>query len=582
MGLKLRSGLALTALFGLIYALVFVIGIWNQWSLWLMVGLTAGIVFFQYLISPYIIQWIYKIEWIPFDQYKQRYPHLADTVKRAVELRGIKTPRVGIIRDGNPNAFTFGHTKNNARIVITTGILDYLDRDEQQAVMAHELGHVVHNDFILMTIVFAIPLILLTIARWAYYASIFSGARRSSREGGAYFRLVLIAVAVLSYVAYYIGYLISLFISRIREYYADEHSADLLGDPNALSTGLVKIAYGLVREGSVKDQQKSKVRALRGLGIFDPSKAQGLAAISTTTFRSKEKYSKEAIDAAAAWDLFNPWAKYYQLYSTHPLPAKRILRLNEQCEEKGIRPEIDFSQSRRIKEEQAGKTMLDQFLLDLTIKMLPAFIFMVLIGFSIAWLFSIVGLLSGLGFLSNFLLSIDLVDLLLIWAIGFYIIGFGFIIRTQFMYKSGYEPMKIRKLVSQVKASPIRAIPAYVEGVIVGRGVPGYYFSEDLYLDDGTGIMYIDYQFGIRLVDFFFSLKGARKLVGEKVRIRGWYRRGPSPYLQVDRIETTYGKTYKNYRKHLTYFWAIICFIIGLVLFYFFFQISPLSFFGLF
>ncbi|MFO8017594.1 MAG: zinc metalloprotease HtpX [Promethearchaeia archaeon] len=580
MGLKLRSTLALTALFGLVYALVFVIGVWNQWSLWLMIGLTAGIVFFQYLISPYIIQWTYKIEWIPFERYQQRFPHLADTVKRAVELRGIKMPRVGVIQDGNPNAFTFGHTKNNARIVITTGILDYLDKEEQKAVMAHELGHVVHNDFILMTVVFAIPLLLLTIARWAYYASFFSGGR-SSQRGGSYMRLVFIAVAVLSYVAYYIGYLISLFISRIREYYADEHSADLLEDPNALSTGLVKIAYGLVREGAGEEEKKSAVRALRGLGIFDPSKAQGLAAISTSTFQSKEKYSKEAIDAAAAWDLYNPWAKYYQLFSTHPLPAKRIQKLNKQCKDKGIRPEIDFSRSREIKEEQAGKTLLDEFLVDLTIKSLPTLLFLVLVGFSITWLFSVVNLLSGIDFLSAFFASIELIDLLLIWAIGFYIIGFGFIIRTKFMYKSGYEPKKIRELVSRVKASPIRAIPAYVEGVIVGKGIPGYYFAEDLYLDDGTGIMYIDYQFGIGLVDFFFALKGARKLVGQKVRIRGWYRRGPSPYLQVDRIETP-EKTYKNYRKHLTYFWAILCFIIGLILFYIFFQISPYSFFGLF
>ena len=330
-----------------------------------------------------------------------------------------------------------------------------------------------------------------------------------------------------------------------------------------------------------KIKKKSGVRALRGLGIFDPSRAQGLAAVSTTTFRSKEKYSKEAIDAAAAWDLFNPWAKYYQLFSTHPLAAKRILRLNEKCEEKGIRPEIDFSQSRRIKEEQAGKTLFDQFLLDLTIKALPLLIFLGLVGFSIAWLFSIVGLLSGIGFLSSFFSSIGLVDLLLVWAIGFYIIGFGFIIRTKFMYKSGYEPRTIRDLVSKVKASPIRAIPAYVEGTIVGKGMPGYYFAEDLYLDDGTGIMYIDYRFGIGIVDFIFALRGARKLAGQKVRVRGWYRRGPSPFIQVDRIETPQ-KTYKNYTRHLTYIWAVLSFIIGLVLLYFFFQISPYSFFGLF
>ena len=143
MGLKLASTFAVTALFALVYAVVFVIGIWflpfSIYGLLIMVLFTLGIVFFQYLISPYIIGWIYRIEWIPYDQFARRYPHLIGVVDQVVSVRGIKMPRLGIIHDMNPNAFTFGHTKNNARIVLTDGILNYLDEDEQSAVLAHEL-----------------------------------------------------------------------------------------------------------------------------------------------------------------------------------------------------------------------------------------------------------------------------------------------------------------------------------------------------------------------------------------------------------------------------------------------------------
>jgi Zn-dependent protease with chaperone function len=558
------------ALFGLFYAIVFAIGIWYNWSLWLMVGFALALILFQYLISPILINWIYRIEWIPYDQFRAQFPHLADAVDKVVAVRGIKTPRMGIIRDGNPNAFTFGWTKNSARIVITTGILQYLNENEQKAVVSHELGHVVHNDFILMTLVFAVPLVLLTIARWAYYASWFS---RTRDKEGALLGLALIAIAILSFIAYYIGYLISLFVSRIREYYADEHAGELTEDPNALSTALVKIAYGLLIDANYEEKQKSAVRALRGLGIFDPKGARAFAA---TTMGSSGRYSKDAIQAAAAWDIFNPWARYYQIFSTHPLPAKRIMRLNEQCEIYGIRPEIDFSHAKELKEEQAGKSMMDEFLVDVAAKFLPILIFIALVALTIVWIFGAIGYV---GILIN---TLTLSNLLLFWAIGFYLIGFGVLIKTKFMYKSGFEPKNVLELVTNIKVSPIRTIPTFIEGRIIGRGMPGYYFGEDLYLQDNTGLMYIDYRFGLGIIDFFFAIFRVKKIVGQRVRIKGWYRRGPGPYIQVDTIETETGKRFRNYAKHMTYFWAAAAFIIGLVLFYFWYATSPTGFSGLF
>ncbi|MCJ7651390.1 MAG: peptidase M48, partial [Candidatus Lokiarchaeota archaeon] len=110
-----------------------------------------------------------------------------------------------------------------------------------------------------------------------------------------------------------------------------------------------------------------------------------------------------------------------------------------------------------------------------------------------------------------------------------------------------------------------------IEGVIVGKGVPGYYFSEDLYFQDKTGLMYIDYRFGLRIVDFFWAITKVKQLIGQTVRIRGWYRRGPSPYFQIDRLETREGRTFRNYAKHTTYILAVLFFIIGSFLFYLYF-----------
>ncbi|MFW9823181.1 MAG: zinc metalloprotease HtpX [Candidatus Thorarchaeota archaeon] len=569
----MASGLAITALFALLYAVVFAIGVWflpsSLVSLFIMIGFTVLIILFQYGISPLIVGWIYAIDWIPYEEFAASYPHLADSLDKVVAYNGIKMPRLGIIHDLNPNAFTYGWSKNSARVVITDGILEYLNKKEQNAVFSHELGHVVHSDFIIMTIVFAIPLVLLTIARWAYYAGFYSGRRRSSDEEGNIIGLILIAVAALSYISYYLGYLISLIVSRIREYYADEHSAEVLEDPNALATGLVKIAYGLLvdrggyltQEVSVKERNKSKVRALRGLGIFDPKTARGLGIISVTT---TGELSMEAIQKTAAWDLYNPWAKYFQIFSTHPLPAKRIMRLNMLCQIYGVKPVLDFSDAKRLKEEQAGKTLWDQFLWDIFMRSLPTLIFLALIGLSTAWLFTEAGLLT-----STFLTTRNL---LLMWVIGFYLIGFGSLIKTRYMYKSGFQKYDSIDLKTNVKASPIRSVPAILEGEIVGRGIPGYYFSEDMYFQDNTGLLYVDYRFGIGIVDLIFSLRTVRRLIGQKVRIKGWYRRGPIPYIQVDTIESESGTRHRNYAKHFRYVWAALAFVLGLVCLYFFFQ----------
>jgi len=563
--------LAITALFALLYAIVFAIGVWflpsNLFGLILMIVITLVMILVQYGISPLFVGWMYRIDWIPYEEFATRYPHLADSLDKVVAYNGIKIPRLGIIHDRAPNAFTYGWSKNSARVVMSDGILEFLNKKEQNAVFAHELGHVVHSDFIIMTIVFAIPMVFLTIANWARYTMWFSGRRRSSDDKGNALALLLVVVLVLSYMSYYVGYLISLIVSRVREYYADQHSAEVLEDPNALSTGLVKIAYGLLAQGDVKERNKSKARALRGLGIFDPKTAKGLGIIGlgATTLSTTTVQSMDAIELAAAWDLYNPWAKYFQAFSTHPLPARRIQRLNEQCEFYGKKPEIDFSRAKELKEQQAGKTLWDEFLWDIFMKALPTLIFLTLLGFTVVWLLTLFEILTVSFLTPQFML--------LMWAAGFYLIGFGSLIKTKYMYRSGFEAKRVVDLVTNVKASPMRSVPAIIEGKIIGKGIAGYILSDDMYFKDDTGLLYVDYRFGIRIVDMIFSLRTVRRIVGQKVRIKGWFRRGPIPYIQVDTIETEQGRRHRNYAKHFRYFWAALAFILGAVCFYYWFVI---------
>ena len=98
MGLKLASTMAILFLFGLIYAVVFLIGVWflpnTWWSLLIMVGFTIMIVLFQYGISPLIVGWLYRITWIPYEEYIAQYPHLGDAINKVVAMQRIKPPRL--------------------------------------------------------------------------------------------------------------------------------------------------------------------------------------------------------------------------------------------------------------------------------------------------------------------------------------------------------------------------------------------------------------------------------------------------------------------------------------------------------
>ena len=157
------------------------------------------------------------------------------------------------------------------------------------------------------------------------------------------------------------------------------------------------------------------------------------------------------------------------------------------------------------------------------------------------------------------------------WATGFFVMGIGSLFRTAFMYRKGFEPATSLDLKTVINVSPVRPIPAIIEGKIIGKGVPGYWLSDDLYFQDDTGLLLIDYRFGLRIVDFFWAITKVNRLIGQRVRIKGWYRRGPAPYLQIDTLETEAGKRHRNYSKHMTYILAVVFFIISALIFYYWF-----------
>jgi len=506
--LFLRSTLVLALLFGLLFAVGMMAVAYFDFPIWVAVAFALGTLTLQYLLGPTIIEWIYKVQWIKPGQVS---PELALFIEETCARRKLAVPRFGVIDDGNPNAFTFGHYPGDARLVVTRGLLELLTPAEVNSVVGHELGHIAHWDFVVMTVAAAVPLLLYILARFAWGAG--RGRRRRSK-GSGYIALV----GLLAYVAYFVSQYIVLLLSRVREYYADRFSGEVTGQPDSLARALVKIAYGLARapqEGTRKDD--TRMVAGRAFGIFDPKVAQALALSGAGT----GVVSTDAMTDAMKWDLWNPWALWYELSSSHPLPAKRIRALEKQTETLYQTPSFSFR-------AEQPESYWDEFLVDLAINNLPRLGFLVGLGVAAA------GVLAGLPLAGI--------------GVGLLVWGSTWWLKRRFVYPRDLsQPHTVSELVSEVKVSRVRAVPGTLGGRIIGKGIPGLYWSEDLVLQDQSGYIVLDYRQPARLWETLFGLLRVDSLIGMTGKARGWFRRAPSPFFELRELELENGRIIKTY-----------------------------------
>ena len=281
------------------------------------------------------------------------------------------------------------------------------------------------------------------------------------------------------------------------------------------------------------------LEAIKGLGIFDLKSGLALLISSVPSISATRKMGgeidKENLKDAMKWDLWNPWAKYYELNSTHPLLANRIINLSKHSEFLGKKSFVRF-------DERRPESYWDEFIVDIFIDLLPL---LVIIGFAISFLFTH----------DYYLISIGIIAL-----------GFASLLNTRFSYKLDFFPeMLISGLLKKVKVSYIRSVPCKIKGTIIGRGVPGLIWSEDFIMQDETGIIFLDYSQPIPLWDLFFGILRGAEYNNQEAEVTGWFRRAPVPYIEVKTIRAKREKEIKCYTYIAKYIWAGILIIIGLI-----------------
>jgi len=176
-------------------------------------------------------------------------PQLHATVERLCAMADLPKPRVAIVPSNVPNAFATGRSPKHAAIAATQGLLDRLEPQEVEAVLAHELSHVANRDVLIMTLASFFAMLAALITRFGFYFGMFGGfggGNRNNQNGGNQVPIWLI-VFLVSIITYAISFILIRTISRYREYAADRGSALITGAPENLMSALQKIASGITQ-----------------------------------------------------------------------------------------------------------------------------------------------------------------------------------------------------------------------------------------------------------------------------------------------------------------------------------------------
>jgi heat shock protein HtpX len=236
----------------------------------------------QFYFSDKIVMWTSGAKVVT----REQYPKLYDMVEKVALSNDLPMPKVAVMNTPVPNAFATGKSKRSSVVAVTTGIIDVLDDEELEGVIAHELAHIRHRDVLVLTLASLFSTVAFFLMRYALFGSMYGRSRDGGGGGG------MILVLIVAGVTWFVSFLIIRAISRYREFAADRGGAQMTGKPDRLASALLKINSSMKR---TPQKQLQKVESMNAFFI--------IPALSGDTLSN--------------------------LFSTHPPVEERVRRLRE-------------------------------------------------------------------------------------------------------------------------------------------------------------------------------------------------------------------------------------------------------------
>nr|WP_320189935.1 zinc metalloprotease HtpX [uncultured Desulfobacter sp.] len=236
---QLKTGMLLIMMTALFLVLGYLLG--GQSGMFIALIFAGVMNISSYWFSDKIVLKMYRAQ--PLE--RSQAPGLFDTVARLARQAGLPMPKVYLIPESAPNAFATGRNPGHAVVAVTQGLMNMMNQEELEGVLAHELGHVKNRDILISTIVATLAGAIMWIASIARFSAFFGG--RDDDEGG----LGIIGVLVVSMVAPIAAMVVQMAVSRSREYLADATAASITGNPGGLASALSKLGGFSRRQAQV-------------------------------------------------------------------------------------------------------------------------------------------------------------------------------------------------------------------------------------------------------------------------------------------------------------------------------------------
>jgi heat shock protein HtpX len=185
---------------------------------------------------------------------REEYPELHATVQRLSQQADLPMPTVAVADTNVPNAFATGRSRKNATVCVTRGLMNTLDADELEGVIAHELAHIKNRDVLVITVASFLSSLAFLIVRWGAF---FGGGSRGGRRGGG----GIIVAILISLLVWIVSYLLIRLLSRYREFAADRGGAAITGKPSALASALLKISGEMDKVPTADAREQAEMNA---------------------------------------------------------------------------------------------------------------------------------------------------------------------------------------------------------------------------------------------------------------------------------------------------------------------------------
>lgn len=530
---------------------------------------TLAIVLLLLLIaSPWLIDVLLKqfhgFEPLTLTQLSSQNPEASQVVQRLCRKQRIPIPKLGILPTDAPVALTYGNLPRTARIVVSEGLLAQLADDEIAAIYAGQLGHIIHWDFVLMSlgvIVIQIPYIIYwQVAQWGEQLPSLIQSRWHSYP--QFLTSIIFAitgvVAVFSYASYWLLRLPLLWFSRARVYYSDRFAVETTGNPNGMTRALLKIALGISEDIQISRATSS---LLESFDLFLPVGYRQAMPFSTCS-------PQTPFEDVLTWDCANFYRDRLIISASHPLIGERLAMLSRYAKFWKLDTELDLpALTPPLRSNKARFSKLVN-----TYKALPilqsAVLYGLVLGIALRSLFWMIGKISeqfgiwqliwmyrthpgaaGLNIRQSLWQAIWVYKtepflnacILIVFALSIFL----WINR----YFPDIKPSTVQtqpnlgNLFENPTALPADTQPIQLSGKLLGRGSLLNGLGQDLILQTATGLVRLHYSsfFG-PVGNLLHQSPRPSDLVDEQVTVTGWFRRGATPWIDVETLRPQGGK----------------------------------------